>query len=127
LYSPPNPIVQGITGRVIMDRIFDATYHARILKAFAQKSVTFGEWWVCPLLLLLVHLVTARWTSSAPRSQVWSTGALVLAGLLSGYYVVYLLSPYDLDWHLGTSLDRLLFQVWPTTLVLYALLWTEGW
>jgi hypothetical protein len=126
LYSPPNPIVQGITGRVIADRIVDWTYHARILKAFAQKSFTFGEWWMCPLLLLIIHVLAVRWKSLAAPSRGWTTAALTTAGMLAGYYSVYLLSPYDLDWHLGTSLDRLLFQVWPAALVLYALLATEG-
>jgi hypothetical protein len=126
LYSPPNPIVQGITGRVIIDRMGDWTYHARILKAFAQNSLRFGEWWICPLLLLMVHVAVARWKSAKAPSPGWTTAAWVTAGLISGYYSVYLLSPYDLDWHLGTSLDRLLFQIWPTALVLYALLGKEG-
>lgn len=36
--------------------------------------------------------------------------------VLAGEFVVFLLSPYDLRWHLGTALDRLVLQVWPLTL-----------
>ena len=29
---------------------------------------------------------------------------------------VFLLSPYDLRWHLSTALDRVLLQLWPLAL-----------
>jgi hypothetical protein len=36
--------------------------------------------------------------------------------MLGGYFGVYVLTPKDLGWHLGTSLDRLLPQLWPLAL-----------
>ena len=40
---------------------------------------------------------------------------LVLAPLmtLGGYFVVYVSTPHDLQLHLETSLDRLLYHLWP--------------
>jgi hypothetical protein len=49
------------------------------------------------------------WRSTAPRRQV--AGLLPL--LFSGYFLVYLLTPRELAWHLETSLERLVFQIWP--------------
>ena len=122
-YSPPNPIVHSITGRVLLDRIADGNYHAKILNAFAGKSLAFGQWWIPPFLLLVIHVVATRYTAPAKdNSRAWLTTAGVLVGALCGYYAVYLLSPYDLDWHIGTSLDRLLLQIWPTALLLYSML-----
>jgi hypothetical protein len=34
--------------------------------------------------------------------------------ILGSYFAVYLITPHDLDWHLMTSLNRLLLQLWPT-------------
>ena len=49
--------------------------------------------------------------------------ALFLFGAMVGVQVlVYLHTPYDLDWHLATSLHRLCAQSWPVlTVVLVAL------
>jgi len=119
LYSPPNPIVNSITTQMIWQRLSAADYHVRILKAFAHKSPSFGDWWIAPFLLLILHIIaTTRKSARTP----WPTAALAVAGMLGGYYAVYLLSPYDLDWHIGTSMNRLLLQLWPMLLLVYSLL-----
>jgi len=38
-----------------------------------------------------------------------------------GYFAVYLITPYDLVWHLSHSLGRLFLQVWPSALFLFFL------
>jgi hypothetical protein len=40
---------------------------------------------------------------------------------LAGYYATYVISPYDLRWHLNSSLGRLLLQLWPSVLLLVGL------
>ena len=46
------------------------------------------------------------------RAAVALAVAVALAG--AGYYVIYVISPYDLEWHLQSSLDRVFMQLWPT-------------
>ena len=46
-------------------------------------------------------------------------GPLVLTAC--GYCALYLVTPYNLSWHLATSADRLLVQLWPS-IVFVALL-----
>jgi len=41
----------------------------------------------------------------------------VLLGMVAGYYMAYIVTPFDLQWHLNSSLSRLMLQVWPTALV----------
>jgi hypothetical protein len=48
------------------------------------------------------------------------TAVAVLLGLL-GYVLVYLATPRELDWHLGTSLRRVLFHLTPA-----AVMWTAA-
>jgi hypothetical protein len=35
-----------------------------------------------------------------------------------GYLVIYVITPYDLNWHLSTSLDRLILQIFPAVVYL---------
>lgn len=36
-----------------------------------------------------------------------------------GYFFVYILAPAELAWHLGSSFDRLLLQLWPIVVFTY--------
>ena len=45
---------------------------------------------------------------------------LVFAAQLGAYDLAYLCSPYDLAWHLSTSLDRLVLQMTPALILLLA-------
>jgi hypothetical protein len=57
-------------------------------------------------------------TSRRPHPTFVSAGFIALALMFVGYFFVYVLTPMDLIWHLGTSLERLLLQMWPTFLFL---------
>jgi cytochrome c oxidase subunit IV len=48
---------------------------------------------------------------------MWTTGG-TLAAVFLVYCGVYIVTPSDLAWHLGTSLSRLYAQLWPAFLVL---------
>lgn len=50
------------------------------------------------------------------------TAGCVFVLMLGGYFVVYITTPADLEWHIATSAERLLLHVWPLgllTLFLY--------
>jgi hypothetical protein len=40
---------------------------------------------------------------------------------LAGYFAVYLITPYDIYWHLRFSLTRLFLQLWPSMIFLFFL------
>jgi hypothetical protein len=121
LHSPPNPIVGNLTGPVIMGHIQSYAFHATIWKGFAREFHDFGAWWIYPVPLLLIHFIFSR-IGAVKRLgfQSWPMPALVLLGMIAGYYAVYMFGPADLEWQISTSLSRLLLQIWPTALVLYA-------
>jgi len=37
--------------------------------------------------------------------------------MLAGYFFVYLATPHDVVWHVKSSMDRLLTQLWPSFLL----------
>lgn len=99
-------------------RLADLARHRLIWSAFWRDGVRFGEWRVAPFFVLALPLIGPFW-----RRLNRAEGAVaVLIGLtLAGYYGVYLLTPWDLSWHLEYSLVRLLLQLWPATIFLWAL------
>ena len=46
---------------------------------------------------------------------------MVLTMMLAECYWVYILTPVDVTWHLQTSLNRLLAQLWPSAVFAYFL------
>jgi hypothetical protein len=55
---------------------------------------------------------------SVLRSFSWRAGVAIIAILQLGYFVIYVITPLELTYHLNSSLDRLLMHVWPGCLLL---------
>ena len=94
-------------------QIFAADRHLLIGQAMYEMFIT--DW--APWLIVLAVLGGCR------RPQIGRFGVLALVlplvGILLVYYLIFLITPHDLSWHLGTSIDRLTLQVWPTALCLF--------
>jgi hypothetical protein len=102
-----------------MSQLFDWSRHAAILSSLWRDLRGFGEWRVGPWITLALPFAAWSW-----RRRLSGTERVVpvMLGLMSlGYYVVYLLSPHDLVWHLDSSLVRLLLQLWPLAIVWWCL------
>ena len=46
--------------------------------------------------------------------------------MAAGHFLIYLLSPHDLDWHLENSLDRIMLQMLPFSILLLGLVIREN-
>jgi hypothetical protein len=75
-------------------------------------------WLVVTAALLLAALPAAQRERGGHRFR-----ALVVAGILAALVPLYALTPLPLGWHLATSLDRLLLQLYPTALAAAAAVW----
>jgi hypothetical protein len=113
--APPNEIVGGRTMSEIMVRLGDLSKYAEILKIFLI-GITF----IFPhvFLLLFYSLYSKIKVYEKDRISV-ITSLLVLVFMMMGFFAVYLISPYDVNWHLKWSLDRILLQLWPGILLTY--------
>lgn len=89
-------------------RLLDAGRHALVLRSLAATvlQVVHGFAAVLPVCFLLL----GRRRAGAGE---WLFPALAGCLILSGYYATYLVTPYELGWHLSTSADRLIVQLWP--------------
>jgi hypothetical protein len=122
IFAPPNPLTAEFTEGRFVERLLMIKPHATILKTFAAAFIGFGRWLVPPLPMALAHVLISWRKVPWGSGSAWLTAALVVPGMLAGHYLVYLLTPYDLEWHLASSLDRLLVQIWPACIALYSML-----
>src|SRR5262249_14524620 len=110
-YSPSNDTVRLMTLEATLTRLKDGHLKREIVSGF-RHTLSFGAWYVNPVPLMAIHAAIAWHRRLGRKTAVWFTAAFVLAGMLCGYYLVYLFSPYDLESHLESSLDRLVLQLW---------------
>jgi len=87
--------------------------YAQIASAFASEFMTFGSasGGINPIVLMILYLLLCR-SPIAKVSYASLSPLLVVAFMVAGYFTVYLITPYDLHWHLTYSLDRLILQLW---------------
>jgi hypothetical protein len=106
----------------MLHKFLDPTRYWIILKWLTKEFFLFGHWLLVPtsLLMLAYHFVARKDTLSGPESSDRAS-ILALALTLAGYFAIYLITPYDLYWHLRFSLSRLFLQLWPSAIFLFFL------
>jgi hypothetical protein len=70
-----------------------------------------------PLILVALLAMTLRIESDRRRAAAVWTAAATLFLMLASYLAAYLVTPLDLNWHIATSMDRLIVQIWPAMLL----------
>jgi uncharacterized membrane protein YadS len=94
----------------------------RIILGFAKQQFLGYGGLILPMIpLMLVYAVVTG--VSIPGNQKVAVIALGLriTLLLVIYFFVYLLTPKDLAWHVSTSMERLVTQVFPSFILLFFL------
>jgi hypothetical protein len=81
---------------------------------FMFQAARYG--WHHPVMGLLALAVLLRFDFKE-RKRDMLAGAAVTGGMLAGYFFVYVISPYELGWHIQGSAMRLGAQLWPTLVV----------
>lgn len=110
--APPNDLLAA-QGAPTAARLADASRWAAILGALARDLARL------PLFLALVPAVAllgAR--EGAWRDRTVRVVAATLGLVALGWFAAYLTTPFPLDWHLKTSLPRLILQTWPSAILL---------
>lgn len=102
----------------VLEKFGDASRYVVVFKAFFAQALAQGEGWTHPVVLLAILAVALRFEIGHRLRPAVSAGGLTLVLLVAAYFVAYVVTPYDLQWHLGTSLGRLYAQVWPSFLLL---------
>jgi hypothetical protein len=105
--APPDPLLQ---------RTIDPGRWLRVAAGFVTRAPGVA------LLLLALAALLLRPRPAAQRTPAVFLPLIVLAIVLAGYFAVFLVAPYDVDWLLSTALERLYLQLWPLLVVAVFLL-----
>ena len=112
--APPSEFLAGMAGKIL-----DPSRYFLILRFMLHGAWSLGGWPFPILLILVVHRFVFR-RSDAAGDRRGILAILILLGLqVAGYCSAFLFSPYDLEWHLGYSIERLWIQLYPALLFLH--------
>jgi hypothetical protein len=110
--APPNEIVSALTA----DRVMAMLAWDRIVTVLGTmaRELWFGGATTIGVLPVLVAFIAASGMPGRGATVPHLT-FLAIAGMLTVDGLVYVMTPYDLTWHLHTSADRVLLQILPLT------------
>ncbi len=110
-FAPANDLVQGI-GTHTLAQITDTHRYVIVYNHFSdimseKLSYMMSGMLICGILYL--------WRKTMPGKNIMMIWTCVIA-----YFMVYIISPQGLEWHLATSADRLLLQLMPAAMFIIA-------
>jgi hypothetical protein len=115
--APPSDVLSNGPVRSFA-QIADLSRHLEILRFFWGQFLSFGGWSVATrpigiIAILLVYLMLAREPLVKERYPMVMASIAMLGIQTLGYYGVYLITPYNLTWHLRFSIERICLQLFP--------------
>ncbi len=123
--TPPGDLFADPSAAI--HKVREANRYWIVCKWFGKELVRFGHWVLIPGPVLLAGLYVALGRKSHVESPPgFRSSVIALVLTLVGYFAIYLISPYDLYWHLRFSLNRLFLQLWPSAIFLFFLQWRLG-
>ena len=117
-FAPSNDIFAGQEIQPVIGRLMDLSRYVQITKAllvFANQTIP-----VASLLIIYPFYAGIQLENNSKKAVI--TLLIILFLMCSGYFAIYVISPYNLGWHLETSLPRLLMQLWPSVIFIYFLM-----
>jgi len=122
--APPSDVLGNGVARSIQQAL-DVSRHITILKSFGADFLSFGGWGIGILPILLAYALIFKLAPfSDPRPAYMAIGLILILQAI-GYYGIYLITPYDLQWHIDFSLSRLVFQLYVPFLFLFFTIVTD--
>lgn len=119
--APPNNLIAGQGFQQTIERLTDLSRPTQIGQSFLD-ILLHHDALVVVLIPLYAGLLGLQ-ASPLKRNGV-VTSLLIIGLMLGGYFLIFLTTPYDLNWQLDHALNRLLLQLWPTVIFLTMLMVT---
>jgi hypothetical protein len=109
------PSILGRSESGLLQKIGDVGRYGKVMAAFASEFAGMASGWYHPILPVIALALLLRFDRGHRRNLLFCGG--VFLALLLADFAVYIITPYDLAWHLQTSLGRLFAQLWPCLLL----------
>ena len=117
--APPNDIMDAQGGQTFV-KLTDYSRYAVVSKWYLDQSVSFGKWAFNPWWLFLFGILFNGIQLKENQNSLISNFLLLLL-MLTGFFLIFIISHLDLVYYLSTSLHRLFFQLFPSFIFIYFL------
>jgi len=115
-FAPADGFFSIQDAAAIWDKLTDPTRYWAVLQAFGRQTLFYGD----GMALAMVGLLVLAWPPpKAGGRRNLAPGLVILAVMIAAYFVIYIITPQNLSWHLRTSIHRVLLQLWPTALFVF--------
>jgi hypothetical protein len=121
LAGAPNLMVAGQGLHQTIEWLTDLSRYRMVAAAFASQFAHLGKWPVSIGLLLLLYAALAKVKRKSEIGVSFTWLFAVVSAMFAAYFMIFELTPFDLELHLITALDRLFMQLWPSVLFVYFL------
>jgi len=112
-YAPSSDFFSAANTGPLSSRLTDWPRYIQVAKLYLGKLIRFENGLLILACLFLLLVGVEKFGKNKSRILAPLTTLLVMHG---GYYFVFILTPYDVTWHINTALDRLLLQLWPAAI-----------
>jgi hypothetical protein len=94
-------------------------------KVIGTLAIAYGGYhpYLLPLIALVLLLAKFFPKTKYSKAAIFSFAAINL--ILLGYFLIYLITPNDLKWHINTSMNRLFIQLIPAIIFTIALTFSD--
>lgn len=117
--APPNDLVNLATGQSIVSKVTDPGRYFAIAGELLRRAPLHDGFRISMVYVMAIYGLCVGLGARRTASLAYAT--LTILFVFAGYLAAYLTTPYDLQWHISTSMDRLLLQVWPTFVLVFFL------
>lgn len=108
----PNEFLSGESIKIAQSLI-DISRHQTIFNSFKNFFLYGGGWYNIGIFLILCVYFLLFHSQTKDNSDMIFISFAIFACQIMGYYVIYLITPNDLEWQLNFSLNRLFVQIYP--------------
>ncbi|MCP4629399.1 MAG: hypothetical protein GY850_38730 [bacterium] len=115
-FASSNDIIAGQSFDVTLSRLFDINRYLVVGKSFI---IEFYEMLHNRVIFIPLFIIFWGFTSNKRNRRGIQNTMYILIFMLVGYFLVYIITPQDLNWHLNTSLGRLFLQLLPSAIFLF--------
>jgi hypothetical protein len=120
--APANDLLASLQPADIIDRLTNPWRLWFVLLSFGERFLALSGWLAAAPLALALYLLVVGWREDWVERESLGTMLVTLGLVLAAYILVYVVTPYDLAWHVDTSMYRLAFHGWPSLLFAYFLI-----
>ena len=117
-----NDIMSGQGLEFTIAKLTDIFRYFFIAKTFAIKIYHFNHLLLGSVLILAIYLTVLGLKIEKKQIPGLTTSIITVVFMFVGYFFIYVITPQPLKWHLHTSLNRIILQMWPSLLFVFFLL-----